>query len=79
MPPAKSVLGSSEPFPTEAVLLLAALLSAAARTDEPAPSRTSGFRIPPWLPFAPLIALAIASFVAGLSHPELLAAAFGGG
>jgi hypothetical protein len=80
MPRAKSLSGPSGlRFPTEAVLLMAALLSAAAQADEAAPSRASRVRIPLWLPFAVLIALAIASLSFGLLHPELVAAPFGGG
>jgi len=64
------------PVPSEAVLLLATFLLAAGPLDEAKRMRSSGRGVPPWIPFAVLTALGIASFLFGLFNPELIAATF---
>ena len=51
------------PAPSEAVLLLAALLLAAAPLKEAKALRASGARVPPWVAFAVLTGLGPASFI----------------
>jgi hypothetical protein len=64
------------PAPSEAVLLLAAFLLVAGPLDEAKRMRASGEGVAPWVPFAVLTALGIASLLFGLFNPELITATF---
>jgi hypothetical protein len=67
------------PAPSETALMLATVLLAVAPLKEAKAMRASGAGVPPWVPFAVLTALGLASFIFGILNPELIAAAFGEG
>jgi hypothetical protein len=67
------------PVACESLLMLASLLTVAAPLDQAKTLRASGLRIPPWVPFAVLTGLGIASLIFGLLNPLMIAVAFAQG
>jgi len=57
--------------PTETALMLAALMLAAAPIQQARVLRGAGAAVPPWVPFAVLSGLGIASATCAILHPGL--------
>jgi len=67
------------PVACEPLLMLASLLLIAAPLGEAKGMRASGARVPPWVPFAVLTGLGIASLIFGSLDPATITVAFAQG